>query len=80
MKKYLLLVLIFAFAQSINAQNYQANWESLNTRKIPSWFHQDKFGIFIHWGVYSVPAYAPIMPNSGYSLSLIHISEPTRPY
>ena len=31
------------------------------------WFHQDKFGIFIHWGVYSVPAYAPIMPNSGYS-------------
>ena len=69
MKKYLLLFLIFAFAQSTNAQNYQPNWESLNTRKIPSWFHQDKFGIFIHWGVYSVPAYAPVMPNSGYSYS-----------
>jgi alpha-L-fucosidase len=69
MKKYFLLVLIFAFAQSTNAQNYQPNWESLNTRKIPAWFHQDKFGIFIHWGVYSVPAYAPIMPNSGYSYS-----------
>jgi len=67
MKKYLLLFLIFAFAQSTNAQNYQPNWESLNTRKIPNWFHQDKFGIFIHWGVYSVPAYAPVMPNSGYS-------------
>ena len=69
MKKYFLLVLIFAYAQSTNAQNYQPNWESLNTRKIPAWFHQDKFGIFIHWGVYSVPAYAPIMPNSGYSYS-----------
>jgi alpha-L-fucosidase len=34
---------------------------------MPTWFNQDKFGIFIHWGVYSVPAYAPVMPNSGYS-------------
>ncbi len=49
------------------SQPYQANWASLNTRKIPDWFHQDKFGIFIHWGVYAVPAFAPVIPNSGYS-------------
>lgn len=34
--------------------------ESLIGRKVPDWFDNEKFGIFIHWGVYSVPAYAPI--------------------
>jgi len=48
MKKYFLFFILFAVSGKIMAQNYQANWESLNTRKIPSWFHQDKFGIFIH--------------------------------
>lgn len=38
---------------------YENNWESLNTRPIPDWFEDAKFGIFIHWGLYSVPAYAP---------------------
>lgn len=52
-----------------DAQKYEANWASLNTRKIPAWFHQDKFGIFIHWGVYAVPSYAPVIPNSGDSYS-----------
>ncbi len=47
------------------AQPYEANWASLNKRGIPAWFQQDKFGIFIHWGVYSVPSYAPVIENSG---------------
>ncbi len=51
----------------VNAQKYEPTWASLNKRKIPEWFHQDKFGIFIHWGVYAVPAYAPVINNSGYS-------------
>lgn len=38
---------------------YEAKWESINSRPIPSWFDQAKLGIFIHWGVYSVPAWAP---------------------
>lgn len=36
---------------------YENNWESLNSRPVPSWFGDAKFGIFIHWGLYSVPAY-----------------------
>ncbi len=36
---------------------YDNTWESLNTRKVPEWFEDAKFGIFIHWGLYSVPAY-----------------------
>ena len=38
---------------------YENNWESLNSRPVPEWFADAKFGIFIHWGLYSVPAYAP---------------------
>src|SRR5262245_54198598 len=38
---------------------YQPTWESLDARPIPAWFDESKFGIFIHWGLYSVPAWAP---------------------
>ncbi|MCL5005677.1 MAG: alpha-L-fucosidase [Acidobacteria bacterium] len=37
---------------------YQPSWASLNQRPVPQWYDQAKFGIFIHWGVYSVPAFA----------------------
>ncbi len=36
---------------------FHANWESLGKYEIPQWYQDAKFGIFIHWGVYSVPAY-----------------------
>jgi alpha-L-fucosidase len=36
---------------------------SLNAHKLPTWFDDAKFGIFIHWGLYSVPAFAPFGPN-----------------
>ncbi|MHC4458510.1 MAG: alpha-L-fucosidase [Planctomycetota bacterium] len=36
---------------------YEATWESLKQYEVPEWFKDDKFGIFIHWGVYAVPAY-----------------------
>jgi alpha-L-fucosidase len=38
---------------------YQANWESLGEHQAPAWFNDAKLGIFIHWGVYSVPGWAP---------------------
>ncbi|XP_030625770.1 plasma alpha-L-fucosidase [Chanos chanos] len=36
---------------------YEPNWESIDSRPLPEWFDQAKFGIFIHWGVFSVPSY-----------------------
>ena len=36
---------------------YEANWESLKQHKTPDWFLDAKFGIYCHWGPYSVPAY-----------------------
>ncbi len=35
---------------------YTPTWKSLREYTIPDWFRDAKFGIFIHWGVYSVPA------------------------
>jgi alpha-L-fucosidase len=37
---------------------FAANWESLKAYKIPQWYQDEKFGIFIHWGLYAVPAFA----------------------
>ena len=37
---------------------YSDNWHSLSSYKVPDWYKEAKFGIFIHWGVFSVPAFA----------------------
>ncbi|KAK7863562.1 hypothetical protein R5R35_011185 [Gryllus longicercus] len=36
---------------------YIPTWESLDSRPLPLWYDEAKFGIFIHWGVYSVPSF-----------------------
>jgi alpha-L-fucosidase len=38
-------------------KTYTPDWESLDSRPTPEWWLDAKFGIFIHWGVYSVPAF-----------------------
>ena len=40
-------------------ERVEPTWESIDARPTPGWFEDAKFGIFIHWGVYSVPAFAP---------------------
>ena len=47
-----------AHAQTADRKRYEPTWESLDSRPAPAWYLDAKFGIFIHWGVYSVPAYA----------------------
>ena len=37
--------------------SYTDTWDSLCEHPVPKWYARDKFGIFIHWGVYSVPAF-----------------------
>jgi len=36
---------------------FQPSWESLERYQVPQWYLDAKFGIFIHWGLYSVPAF-----------------------
>jgi alpha-L-fucosidase len=49
------------FAMAATAQTrYEPTWESIDKRPCPQWYTDAKFGIFIHWGVYSVPAFAAV--------------------
>jgi len=41
----------------IAAGPFDDTWESLSAYQVPRWFREAKFGIFVHWGVYSVPAF-----------------------
>lgn len=36
---------------------YKADWASLSKYGVPDWYKEAKFGVFIHWGIYCVPAY-----------------------
>lgn len=52
--------------ETIAKGRYKDNWESLSGHKTPEWYYKGKFGIFIHWGIYSVPAHA----NEWYSRNM----------
>jgi alpha-L-fucosidase len=41
-------------------KTYRGDWASIDSRPTPQWYSDAKFGVFIHWGVYSVPAFAPV--------------------
>jgi alpha-L-fucosidase len=49
-----------------HAAPFHATWDSLAQYRTPDWFRDAKFGIFLHWGVYSVPAFA----NEWYSRNM----------
>ena len=56
-----LLVLFFnASGFGADSGQYKPTKRSLNTHEVPDWFHDAKFGIFIHWTIASVPAFAPV--------------------
>ncbi len=57
-KKWLISIFLFFGIATISfGQPYEPRWDQLITHKTPKWFKDAKFGIFIHWGIYSVPAY-----------------------
>lgn len=43
--------------QTIAAGPFEARWDSLKAYTVPGWYEDGKFGIFIHWGIFSVPAF-----------------------
>lgn len=57
MKRTGIFLLLFIIALSAQKVKYEADWASIDSRPIPEWFKDAKLGIFIHWGVYSVPAW-----------------------
>ena len=55
--RVLILFLALSSGAMAAAQPYEPTWESIDRRPTPAWFTEAKFGIFIHWGAYSVPAF-----------------------
>jgi len=51
---------------------FRADWESLEKYEVPKWYRDAKFGIFIHWGVYSAPAFG----NEWYPRNMYHPGSP----
>ena len=42
---------------------YEATWDSVRTHRVPDWYEDAKLGVFLHWGLYSVPGWAPQVPD-----------------
>jgi alpha-L-fucosidase len=63
----LCLVVFFALYAGIflmtvlaeDAKKYESTWLSIRQHRVPEWYEDAKLGIFIHWGLYSVPGWAP---------------------
>jgi alpha-L-fucosidase len=65
MKRIIVYLLVTAVLPlGLFSQRYEPDWKSIDSRPIPTWFTDAKFGIFIHWGLYSVPAWGPL-PSDG---------------
>ena len=56
----------------IGAGPFYDDWDSLSRFQVPAWYRDGKFGIFIHWGVYSVPAFS----NEWYSRNMYQQGTP----
>lgn len=64
--------LLTQMQQVIDAGPYRADWPSLRRHQTPVWFNDAKFGIFLHWGVFSVPAFG----NEWYSRNMYQPGSP----
>src|SRR2546430_10806689 len=64
MKRFPLIVILFSLLSALSlAQSYEPIRDPVDRRPTPAWCGDANFGIFIHWGPYSVPAYAPVLPG-----------------
>ena len=62
----------FVFALFLVASlAYEPTWDSVDSRPLPEWFDEAKLGIFIHWGVFSVPAFK----NEWYWYVILSVSD-----
>uniref|UniRef100_A0A1W7RAH0 Putative alpha-L-fucosidase n=1 Tax=Hadrurus spadix TaxID=141984 RepID=A0A1W7RAH0_9SCOR len=42
---------------ALTSARYEPNWKSIDSRPLPKWFDEGKIGIFLHWGLFSVPSF-----------------------
>lgn len=75
MKKFLFLIASIFILSTLgfSQKAFKPIWKSIDSRIVPAWFEDAKFGSFIHWGLYSVSAYSR---KKAIKQTLIH-SKPT---
>lgn len=52
---YYTVLCLCVILSSVSSQ-YKPTWDSLDSRPLPEWYDKAKVGIFLHWGIYSVPS------------------------
>jgi alpha-L-fucosidase len=57
MKFLCMLIIIICSYECESKQKYTPNWDSLDKHPVPKWYDNSKIGIFIHWGLFSVPSF-----------------------
>ena len=50
------VAVICSWLLPLTEQQYTPDWASIDSRPLPAWYDESKVGIFIHWGVFSVPS------------------------
>lgn len=55
-KQLFYFVLMVSCLTCVVTIRYEPNWDSIDSRPLPAWYDKSKIGIFIHWGVFSVPS------------------------
>jgi alpha-L-fucosidase len=78
-RRIAVLSCLFCLALAVAAKGqsrYEPKWESLDRRPCPQWYLDAKFGIFIHWGVYSVPAWGKVGEYAEWYWNRIHDEKP----
>ena len=57
----------YTFNATYGIPSYEPTFESIYSHESPMWYNSGKFGIFIHWGVYSVPGWGNVGKNESYA-------------
>jgi alpha-L-fucosidase len=57
----------YTFTATYGISQYEATYESIYSHESPNWYNNAKYGIFIHWGVYSVPGWGNVGSKEGYA-------------
>ena len=52
-----IFALLFCYLCAPALSIYTPDWKSLDSRPLPPWYDEAKVGIFMHWGVFSVPSF-----------------------
>lgn len=72
MKTHLIAIFCLVSISLMGQKTYAPAWESLDTRPVPSWFENAKFGIFIHWGLWEITVSS--LRNSGFQRMKLQVS------